>query len=56
MVVELGPDVIDVEQVGPSVLAGGVLWITPTRTGPMESNDEATHLLLAAISGDAGVP
>lgn len=53
----LGPDVIDVDDVGPAALTGGELWITP-KVSPsgLASNDEATRALAAAMSGDAGAP
>ena len=53
----LGPDVIDVDDVGPATLTGGELWITP-KVSPvgLRSNDPETRALAAAMSGDAGAP
>jgi hypothetical protein len=52
---EVGTDVIDVDDIGPAVMTGGELWITPkTPFGVMASNDAETKALAAAMSGDAG--
>jgi hypothetical protein len=53
---QVGPDVIDVDDVGPALMTGGELWITPKRPFAMSGNDDATKALAAAMSGDAGVP